>query len=136
MSSREPGHDKEAQQSLSLVQELVYTVLAFLGFAGIGLLLAWYQSLHPILGGAITDPAAIVFITAMGIIGASGFVFRPRRQHGFRRVHTLHDEVRRLAEAGETYRAIRLHNDLTGDGWSRSQEAVDACLSDRQQRAP
>lgn len=134
MSANEPPRD-ESQSSIlpgSWEQEVVYAVLAFLGFAALGLLLVAVQALNPLFGAAIGDPDSLVFILVGGGLGAAGVVFRPKPRSAEPAV-SLHDEVRRLADAGERDRAIRLHADLTGQDQTWAQQAIDAYLASRKQ---
>jgi ribosomal protein L7/L12 len=99
--------------------------------AGIATLLTWFQSLNPIFGVPVDHPGSLVFIACMAIIGLVGGLARPRRPTAQLPPGVLHDEVKRLAEAGEKIRAIKLYRDLTGAGLAEAKQAVEGYLAER-----
>jgi hypothetical protein len=98
--------------------------------AGIGLVLAWVQSLNPIFGVPVDHPASLVFIACRAVIGAVGILLRPPTSAELP-PGKMHDEVKRLADAGETTRAVRLHRDLTGLDSAAAEQAVAGYLANR-----
>lgn len=137
MSATDPTREKRQRQSPeNPCGERNWDVaLACLGCAGIGFVLAWVQSHNPIFGVPVDHPASLVFIACMAAIGLVGALVQRGRSLAKLPCSGLHDEVKRLADAGEKIRAIRLHHDLTGLGWGEAEQAVADYLADRT-RAP
>jgi hypothetical protein len=95
------------------------------------LALAWVQSWNPIFGVPVDHPASLVFIACMAAIGLVGALVQRGRSLVRVPPGDLHDEVKRLADAGEKARAIRLHRDLTGLGSAEAEQAVAGYLANR-----
>lgn len=104
---------------------LVATLCGGLGAAG-----SWVQARNQLFGVPIDSPSSIAFIVAMSVIGFVGMLVQGGR-HPARPPGGLHDEVKRLADAGEKARAIALHRDLTGADPAAAEEAIEGYLADR-----
>jgi hypothetical protein len=97
---------------------------------GLGVAASWVQAQNPLFGVPIDDPSSVALIAAFAVIGFVGTLARGGRRPA-RPPGGLHDEVKRLVDAGEKARAIALHRDLTGDGPAAAEEAVEGYLAHR-----
>jgi ribosomal protein L7/L12 len=136
MSATEPsGHEGQpATLGVERGSRLWEAVIASVVCAGIAVLLAWFQSLNPIFGVPVDHPGSLVFIAAMAMIGFVGALARPRRPMAQSPPGVLHDEVKRLAAAGEKIRAIRLYRDLTGAGLAEAKQAVEGYMVEQSRK--
>ena len=120
--------DWQEQQPLPDSRRMNWVKVAFLGFVGfaaIGTLLVWSQSMNPLFGVPMNDPASIICIVVMGFLGMFGAVANRKPQLASDTSPATLDEVKRLAKAGETIRAIKLYRELTGAGLAQAKEAVE-----------
>lgn len=99
--------------------------------AAIALALSWVQAQNPLFGVPVDHPSSVVFIISIAVVGVVGTLVQRGRRLATLPRGELHDEVKRLADAGETARAIRLHIDLTGFGPAEAEQAVAAYLADK-----